>query len=329
VLADLSPRFRSQEEASVRSFAEVEEAIGDYPVKRVAVAAANSPGVLEAVADAKGRNIAEATLVGDEATIHAAAREHDIDLGDATVVNEPNDVKAAAKATALVSSGEADILMKGHIHTDDFLRAVLDRESGLRTGSLMSHVFIVEHPHREQFLFVSDGAMNIAPDLEMKSAIILNAIHTARVFGVETPRVAVLAAIELVNPAMPATVDAATLHVMSDRGQFSPQCIVEGPFGFDNAISEIAAAHKGITGPVAGRGDVLIVPNIEAGNMLVKSFVYMAGFTMAGLVVGAAAPVVLTSRADTAASKLASISCAVYTASIVRSLRLKVGKVHY
>lgn len=313
----------------MRSFAEVEEAIGDYPVKRITVAAAQSPSVLQAVAEANRRNIAEATLVGDESAIHAVAEEHDIDLGDAAVIDEPDDVRAAAKATALVSSGEADILMKGHIHTDDFLRAVLDRETGLRTGSLMSHVFIVEHPHRDQFLFVSDGAMNIAPDLEMKSAIILNAIHTAKIFGIETPGVAVLAAIELVNPAMPATTDAATLHMMSDRGQFSPQCIVEGPFAFDNAISEVAAAHKGIGGPVAGRGDVLVVPNIEAGNMLVKSFVYMAGFTVAGLVVGARAPVVLTSRADTAASKLASIACAVYTASIVRSLRLKVGKVHY
>lgn len=313
----------------MRSFAEIEDAIREYPVKRIAVAVAESPTVLEAVAEANRRNIAEPTLVGDEDAIRAVADEHGIALGDAVILHEPEPVRAAAKATALVSGGEADILMKGHIHTDDFLRAVLDRKTGLRTDSLMSHVFLVEQPGRDHFLFVSDGAMNIAPDLEMKAAIILNAVHTANVFGIEEPRVAVLAAIELVNPAMPASVDAATLHMMCARRQFSPKCIISGPFAFDNAISEAAAQHKGIGGPVAGRADVLIVPDIEAGNMLVKSFVYMAGLTVAGLMVGARAPIVLTSRADTAASKLASITCAVYTASVVRSLRLKVGKVHF
>ncbi len=313
----------------MRCFAEIEDAIREYPVKRIAVAVAESPTVLEAVAEANRRNIAESTLVGDEDAIRAVADEHGIALGDAVIHDEPEPVRAAAKATALVSGGEADILMKGHIHTDDFLRAVLDRETGLRTDSLMSHVFLVEQPGRDHFLFVSDGAMNIAPDLEMKAAIILNAVHTANVFGVEEPRVAVLAAIELVNPAMPASVDAATLHMRCARRQFAPRCIISGPFALDNAISEVAAQRKGIGGPVAGRADVLIVPDIEAGNMLVKSFVYMAGLTVAGLIVGARAPIVLTSRADTAASKLASISCAVYTASVMRSLRLKVGKVHF
>ncbi|NQT51165.1 bifunctional enoyl-CoA hydratase/phosphate acetyltransferase [bacterium] len=313
----------------MKSFADVEVAIRDYPVKRVAVAVAESHSVLEALAEANRRNIAEPTLVGDEAVIRSLAEQHEIDLDDAVVVHEPEPTRAAAKATALVSRGEADILMKGHIHTDDFLRAVLDRDTGLRTGSILSHVFLVERPEREHFLLVSDGAMNIAPDLERKSAIILNAVHAANVFGIEEPRVAILAAIELVNPAMPASVDAATLHMMCTRHQFSPQCIVEGPFAFDNAINEAAARDKNITGPVAGKADVLIVPDIEAGNILVKSFVYMAGFTVAGLVVGAAAPVVLTSRADTTASKLASIACAVYTANVQRALRLKVGKVRF
>jgi len=313
----------------MRSFREVKKAVRDYAVKDLAVAVAEDHTVLEAVAQAVSSDTVRAILVGDERAIHSVAEEHKIDLGESTVVHERDPIRAAGAATAMVSRGDADILMKGHIHTDDFLRAVLDRETGLRTGSLMSHVYIVEHPDRDQFLFISDGAMNIAPDLEMKAAIILNAVHVAHAFGVEKPRVAVLGAVELVNPAMPATVEAATLHIMGERGQFSPDCVIDGPFAFDNAISEWAARHKKITGPVAGRADVLVVPSVEAGNMLAKSFVYMAGLTIAGLVIGAKAPIVLTSRADKADAKLASITCAVYTANIVRSLRLKVGKVHY
>jgi len=313
----------------MHSFTQVVESIRDYPVKRLAVAAAEDHTVLEAVVEATAQDMVHATLVGDEAAIRAVAQEHQIALGDATIVHEADPLRAAAAAPALVAGGEADILMKGHLHTDDFLRAILHREQGLRTGSLMSHIYLVEHPQRDQFLFVSDGAMNIAPDLEMKAAIILNAVHVAHAFGVEEPRVAVLAAVELVNPAMPATVDAATLHIMEDRHQFSPKCIIDGPFAFDNAIDEWAAQHKKIGGPVAGRADVLIVPSIEAGNMLAKSFVYMAGLTVAGLVIGAKAPVVLTSRADNVATKVASIACAVYTVNIQRALRLKVGKVHY
>lgn len=311
----------------MHTFAEVEEAIRDYPVKNLAVAAADDYTVLEAVGDALRRDIARATLVGDEPAIRAAAEEHEIDLAGSTIVHEPDPIQAASTATAMVSRGEADILMKGDLHTDDFLRAVLHREDGLRTGALMSHIFIAEQPERENFLFISDGAMNIAPNLEMKAAIILNAVHVAHVLGVEEPRVAVLAAAELVNPAMPATLDAAALHIMEVRHQFSPKCIIDGPFALDNAINEWAAQHKRITGPVAGRADILIVPSIEAGNILAKSLVYFAGQTVAGLLIGAKAPVVLTSRADSAASKLASITCAVYTANVVRSLRLKVGKV--
>ena len=313
----------------MRSFAEVEKAVTDYPVKDLAVAVAEDYTVLEAVTEAVQRNMVRAILVGNEMAIHKVAEEHQIDLGTATIIHERDPIRAVATATGMVSRGDADILMKGHVHTDDFLRAVLDKEKGLRSGAIMSHVYIVEHPSREQFLFMSDGAMNIAPDLAMKAAVILNAVHVAHAFGVEEPKVAVLAAIELVNPGMQASVDAATLHIMGERGQFSPKCIIDGPFAFDNAINEWAAQHKKIKGPVAGKADVLIVPTIEAGNMLAKSFVYMAGLTVAGLVVGAKAPIVLTSRADNAAAKLASISCAVYMANVVRELRLKVGKVNY
>ncbi len=313
----------------MRSFAQVMEAIKDDPVKDLVVAAAEDHTVLEAVADATRQGMVRATLVGNEMAIHKVAEEHKIDLGDARVIHERDPVRAAQTATAMVSAHEGDILMKGYIHTDDFLRAVLDKERGLRSGSIMSHVYIFEHPQRDQFLFMSDGAMNIAPDLATKAAIILNAVHVAHAFGIEEPKVAVLAAVELVNPAMQATVDAATLHIMADRGQFSPKCVIDGPFGFDNAISEWAAQHKRIKGPVAGKADVLIVPDIEAGNILAKSLVYLGGMTVAGLVIGARAPIVLTSRADQAPAKLASIACAVYIAGIVRELRLKVGKVRY
>ena len=313
----------------MRSFKEVEEAVKDYPVKDIAVAVAEDHTVLQAVSEAMKGGMIRAILVGDEMAIRRVAEGHEIDISEATIVHERSPVRAANAAAAIVGKGEADILMKGHIHTDDFLRALLNRDNGLRTGAIMSHVYIFEHPERDQFLFLSDGAMNIAPDLGMKAAIILNAVHVAHAFGVEEPKVAVLAAVELVNPAMQATVDAATLHIMGERGQFSPKCLIEGPFGFDNAINQWAADHKGIRGPVAGKADVLIVPDIEAGNMLAKSFVYMAGLTVAGLVIGAKCPVVLTSRADTAEAKLASIFCAVYMSHVTRQLRLKVGKVHY
>jgi phosphate butyryltransferase len=171
--------------------------------------------------------------------------------------------------------------------------------------------------------------MNILPDIEKKAAILLNAVYLANLFGIQNPNVAVLAAVELVNPAMPATVDAACLAKMANRGQYVPACIVDGPFAMDNAISEFAARHKKITGPVAGKADILLVPNIESGNILVKSLVYLCGCRTIGLLVGAKAPVVLTSRADTMESKLLSIAGAVLTVNMSRKLRLKVGKVHY
>ncbi len=313
----------------MNSFAQVEQAIHDYPVRRVAVAVAQDLSVLQAVADAKRRNIADALLVGDADAIQALVERHDLDLGGAEIQHQPDPLKAAAGAVAAVHDGQADILMKGHLHTDDFLRALLHKERGLRTEALLSHVFMVEQPGRDGFLFITDAAMNIAPDLERKAAIILNAVHMAQVFGLEEPRVAVLAAVELVNPAMQATLDAAALNSMFQRRQFSPRCIVDGPFAFDNAVSEVAAHTKHIGGPVAGQADVLVVPCIEAGNMLVKCMVYMAKLPVAGLLVGARAPVVLTSRADSAQAKLASIACAVFTTNMQRELRLKVGKVHF
>lgn len=313
----------------MRSFADVEVAIRDYPIRTVAVAVAQDHSVLRAVCDAEARGIARTLLVGDEHRIRAIAEEHGLDLGQAEILHEEEPLRAAAGAVAAVHDGRADILMKGYLHTDDFLRALLNRDKGLRTKALLSHVFLVEREDADGFLFVTDSAMNIAPDLERKAAIILNAVHVAHVFGTVEPRVAVLSAVELVNPAMQATLDAAALNTMFQRRQFSPRCVVDGPFAFDNAMSLAAAKHKKIGGPVAGRADVLVVPNIESGNILVKCMVHVAKLPVAGLLVGASAPVVLTSRADSSQAKLASIACAVYTTNVQRELRLKIGKVHF
>jgi len=298
-----------------------------HPVRKVAVAAAHDASVIQAVDEARRRNIAEPVLVGDERAIRKAAESVDVSLEDMRIVNEPDTIRAITQAVQIVSSGEADILMKGYVHTDDFLRGVLNKECGLRTGSVMSHVFVAEMD--DKLLFVTDAAMNIAPDLTQKAMILLNAVYLANLFGVMNPKVAVLAAVELVNPAMPATLDAACLAKMADRGQYVPSCVVDGPFALDNAVSLVAAKHKKIGGPVAGQADILFVPDIEAGNMLAKSLVYFGGRRLIGLLVGAKAPVVLTSRADTKESKLLSIAGAVLMVNMERVLTLKVGKVHY
>ena len=313
----------------MKNFEQLLNLIKDKPVRTVAVAAADDESVIEAVRLAQQNGIAQAILVGRKEGILEKAAKLKLALGEQDVIDEPDDIKAAVRAVKLVSDGEADILMKGYIHTDDFLRAVLDRENGLRTGVVMSHVFIIEVPEFDRFLFITDGAMNIAPDLQQKAEIILNAVHLANLFGVMRPKVAVLAAVELVNPNMPVTLDAAVLAKMSQRDQFRPEVIIDGPFALDNAISEIAAKHKKITGPVAGVADVLMVPDIEAGNMLAKSLVYFGHYRLAGVLVGAGAPVVLTSRADSAEAKMLSMASAVMMVTAQRLLRLKIGKLHY
>lgn len=305
----------------------LEEARKRPPV-RVAVAVAEETSVLEAVRQAQEAGIATPCLVGDEQKIRNLSEKVSLVLADGQVVNEPEDVAAASRAAGLVRAGQADVLMKGHIHTDDFLRAVLNKEAGLRAGVVMSHVFILQAPQADRLIFVTDGAMNIAPDFVQKAEIILNAVYLARLFGYDCPKVAVLAAVELVNPAMPVTIEAAALGTMSERGQF-PDCIVEGPLAMDNAVSVEAAERKRLSGPVPGRADILVVPNIEAGNILVKTFAHLGGGRLAGVLVGASAPVVLTSRADSAEAKMYSIAAAILMASLARAGRLKVGKVHY
>lgn len=308
----------------IRTFDEILAKIHDYPVKRVAIACADLETVLTAAALAEKERVADAILVGDRAKTEAIAAKHGLDLSTAEFVDEPDPDRAAATAVGLVARGEADIAMKGLIHTDDFLRAVLQREGGLRTGRLLSHAFLLEVRHMNRILLVTDAAMNIAPNFEEKAQIARNAMELARLLDIEVPRVAVLAATELVVPKMQATQDAAILALMSARGQFEGG-IVEGPFALDNAVSELAASVKGIRNPVAGKADVLLVPDLEAGNILAKSFVYFARGRVAGVLLGAKAPVVITSRADSSESMFLSIATAVYMANI-REIHVKIGR---
>jgi len=304
------------------------EAIKQFPRQEVAVAVAEKPSVIEAIKDAQQRDIADAVLVGDQAKIESIAQQVGLGPEGIRIVHEPDDLSAARMACRVVREGDAQILVKGHIQTDDFLRAVLDKEVGLRSSHIMSHVFILETTSRDKLTLLTDGAMNIAPDLEGKAEIILNAVYLANVLGIDDPKVGVLAATEQVNPKMQATLDAAALHAMNHRNQF-PTCRVDGPLAMDNAVSRQAAEIKGISGDVAGDCDILVAPSIEAGNMLAKCFAFLAGGRVAGVLVGASAPVVLTSRADSAQAKMYSIATAVLMAGMHRGGRLKIGKVHF
>jgi phosphate butyryltransferase len=308
------------------TFDDVLTAIHPYPKKRVAVAVGQDDAVLQAVARAEQDNIADCVLVGDADKIRAAAEAVGADISKADIVDEKDVHKAARMAVAMTSSGDCHIAMKGKLHTDDFLRAILDKEVGLRSGRLLSHVFILEVPLPvKRLVFVTDGAMNIAPNFEEKAQIATNAIGLARLFGIDQPKVAALAGVELVNPKMIATQDAAVLTLMSHRGQFEAG-VIEGPLALDLAVSEEAARTKGVNNPVAGKADILLMPSLEAGNIMVKGFSHLAGGRTAGLILGAKAPIVLTSRSDSAAAKFLSIACAVYAANM-EAVRVKMGKV--
>jgi phosphate acetyltransferase len=247
-------------------------------------------------------------LVGPEARIRAVAAAAGLDISGFRLVSTVHSHESAERAVALVRAGEAKMLMKGALHTDELLHEVMRADTGLRTGRRLSHVFVLDVPGYVRPLLVTDAAINIAPTLADKVCIVQNAIDLAHVLGIETPKVAVLAAVETVNPAMPSTLDAAALCKMADRGQITGG-IVDGPLALDNAVSQAAAREKGIVSPVAGQADILLVPDIEAGNMLVKQMTFMGGADAAGIVLGAKVPIVLTSRADDTRTRLA--SCAV------------------
>jgi phosphotransacetylase len=252
-------------------------------------------------------------LVGPSAKIAAVAEAASADLRDLQIVDTPHSQAAAAKAVELVRSGCAELLMKGSLHTDELLGAVVARETGLRTGRRISHVFIMDVPAYHKVLIVTDAAINITPALEDKADICQNAIDLAVSLGVKTPKVGILAAVETVTSKMPATIDAAALCKMADRGQIKG-AVLDGPLAFDNAISADAAQIKGIRSSVAGDPDILLVPDLEAGNMLAKQLIFLANADSAGLVLGARVPIILTSRADSVRSRIASCAVAVLAA---------------
>lgn len=299
------------------TFEQIMKKAESLPAVKVAVAAAADKEVLEAVKDAKNHRIADFLLFGDQEKIQQLAEEIDLDLTDVEVHHAKSIKEAAFMAAASVKEKRADVMMKGMINTADFLRAVLNKEKGLRTGKVLSHVATFEIPGYDRLIHVTDPALNVAPDLPTKAQIAQNVIELCHSLGTMDPKVAVLGAVEVVNPNMQATLDAAALSQMSRRGQITGG-IVDGPFALDNAVSVASAQHKGVTGEVAGKADILLVPDIEAGNMLYKSIVYFAKAKIGALVLGAAAPVVLTSRSDTAEAKLYSIAMAVIQADYLK-----------
>jgi phosphate acetyltransferase len=247
-------------------------------------------------------------LVGPKAKISALAKSLGLDLAGIDIVDVPHSQAAAEKAVELVRTGKAELLMKGSLHSDELLSAVAKRDTGLRTGRRISHVFVMDVPTHAETLFITDAAVNIAPDLMAKRDIIQNAIDLYTGLGLGAPKVAILSAVETVNPSIPSTIDAAALCKMADRGQITGGEL-DGPLAFDNAISPEAARIKGIKSPVAGRAQILVVPDLEAGNMLAKNLSFLSRADAAGIVLGARVPIILTSRADNVRTRMA--SCAV------------------
>ncbi|MBU5485093.1 phosphate butyryltransferase [Clostridium sp. MSJ-11] len=297
----------------LKSFDEILERVKSQKTKKVAVAVAQDKPVLEAIRDAKDKGLADAVLVGDKDEIEAIGKEIGMDLTKFEIIHESDMKKAALKAVELVSTGKADMVMKGLVDTANFLRAVLNKEVGLRTGKLMSHVAVFETEKFDRLLFLTDVAFNMYPELKEKVDIIGNAASVAHAMGIEKPKVAAVCAVEVVNPSMPETIDASILAKMSDRGQIKG-CVVDGPFALDNALSEEAAQHKKVGGEVAGKADILLLPNIQAGNIMYKTLTYTTDSKNGCLLVGTAAPVVLTSRNDSHETKMYSIALAALVA---------------
>jgi phosphate acetyltransferase len=278
---------------------------------------------LTAAVDAAKAGLITPILVGPKARIEAVAATAGLSLAGYEVVDAPHSVASAQKAVELVRAGKAECLMKGSLHTDELMGAVVSREGGLRTSRRISHCFVMDVPTHEDVLIISDAAVNIAPSLEVKVDIVQNAIDLVRDLGGKEARVAILSATESVNPKIPSTIEAAALCKMADRGQITGG-ILDGPLALDNAISLDAAKTKGIASNVAGRANVLIVPDLEAGNMLAKSLTFLADADAAGIVLGARVPIILTSRADSVMSRLASCAIAKLIAAARRNVPARV-----
>ena len=277
--------------------------------RRVTLACATDTNALSSVCVAHKMGFVNAILYGDENEIKNIATKHGLDISDFEIVHCNDELSAANAAVCAVRNGHADILMKGLIHTADILRAVLNRDTGIRGDGILSHVSVLYSPSRNRRLFLTDIAMVMYPDLEQKVNLINNAVSFARHMGVDTPRVAPLCAVETLNPKMPATVDADALRQMNERGEIA-NCIISGPISFDIAVSKSAATAKGYTGSIHGDADILLFDNIEAGNNTIKAMVQFSDWIFGGVIIGARAPIIINSRSDSDTSKLFSIACA-------------------
>ena len=278
-------------------------------IRKLAVAAAADRPVLEAVHGAIIGGFAEAVLVGEKTELEAILKDLGTPASKVTILDVPDPVEASAKAVSLIRQGGAEILMKGLVATGPLLKAVLDKDGGLRSGGLLSHVGLFKSPYYHKLIAVTDAAMNVAPTFDEKVGILTNAVDMFHRLGIDRPKVAAVAAVETVNPKMEATVHAAMLAQMNRRGQIKG-CLVDGPLALDNAVSKEAAAHKGIESDVAGDADLVLVPNIESGNLVYKALNFLGGAVAAGVILGASVPIVLTSRADSEETKLYSIALA-------------------
>lgn len=295
----------------INSLNELFEQIKNKPTRVIAVAAAEDDDIINIVKKSSEMALADFILVGDKNKIEELSSKIGLALDNVEIIDEPDHKLAAGKAVELVKTGKASSLMKGNLHTSVFLKAVIDKEKGLRKGNLISQISVYDKVYGEGLQLLTDCAMSIQPSLEEKKSIIENAIDLAHKLGYEKPRVALLSALEVVNPAIADTIDAAVLSKMGDRGQIKGG-IIDGPFALDNAVSVEAAEHKGIDSDVAGKADILVAPNLQVGNALHKSIVYFAKKNVAAAVVGTTAPIIMTSRTDTVENKLLSIALAAY-----------------
>jgi phosphate butyryltransferase len=291
----------------IRSFEQLKYEAAWLGAKRVAIAAAANAESLAAAHEAQLLGMAHCILVDDQHKLMQIAEREQIDITDMTIIDIADHQEAAKTVMQMARSGEAEVVMKGALETAIFLRAALDRDSGLRVGKLFTHVGIFEIPGFNRLLFVTDAGVIVAPDIYQKMEIVQNAIDVALKLGIEQPKVAILAAAELVDPKITTTIDAANLSKMAERGQIRGG-LVDGPLALDNAISESSARIKGIRSPISGQADILVVPDIEAGNLLAKALTYFGHAEMAGVVAGGCVPMVVTSRSDSHTTKLVSIA---------------------
>ena len=293
----------------LRKLTDLHELARKHRKKKLVLAAAHDQNALEAVINASGNGIVDVVLVGNEHKIKEICENHHLDISGFELIHEPDIDKAAAISVKMVSEKQADIVMKGQLSTSSLLKAVLNKEWGLRSGEILSHLALFEVSSYHKLIALSDAAMNISPDFKIKVAITKNAVNYLHKLGIEKPKVAMLSAVETVNPDMKSSFEAAAIAKMADRGQITG-CIIDGPFALDNAVSEKSAKLKNIQSPVAGDADLLIGDDLDVSNALYKAFIYFAQASCAAVIVGATAPIVLTSRADNDETKLNSIALA-------------------